>query len=57
VSGYGAHEISNRGLETGKTALIEKPFQAEVFLRRVREVLDGTAQAVPRGDSPARTIK
>ena len=53
VSGYGADEISSRGLVTGKTALIEKPFQAELFLRRVREVLDGAARAVPRADSRA----
>jgi signal transduction histidine kinase/ActR/RegA family two-component response regulator len=54
VSGYGAHEISNRGLETGKTALIEKPFQAEVFLRRVRDVLDGV-RAEPRASAGERS--
>ena len=39
-------------------ALLEKPFQPELLLRRVRELLDAAGQAVPRADaSPARTIE
>jgi signal transduction histidine kinase len=45
ISGYGADEMSSRGFETEQTALIEKPFQSELLLRRVREVLDVAAQA------------
>ena len=40
VSGYGSDEISSRGVSTPNSAVIEKPFQADVLLRRVREVLD-----------------
>jgi len=51
ISGYGADEVSNRGLLAPNAALIEKPFHAEQFLRRVREVLDGAARALPRVDA------
>jgi FixJ family two-component response regulator len=51
ISGYGADEVSNRGLLAPNAALIEKPFQPEQFLRRVREVLDGAARALPRLDA------
>jgi signal transduction histidine kinase/ActR/RegA family two-component response regulator len=47
ISGYCADEVSNRGLLAADVAMIEKPFQAELLLRRVREVLDGAAQATP----------
>ena len=56
ISGYGADEVSSRGLHAANAALIEKPFQAEEFLRRVRDVLDGAAstgaaRAMPRVDA------
>jgi signal transduction histidine kinase len=44
----GADEVSNRGLLAADAAMLEKPFQAELLLRRVREVLDGAAQATER---------
>ena len=52
VSGYGVDEIASRGLAVAKTALISKPFHPDLFLRRVREVLDGVAEAL-RADRPA----
>ena len=52
VSGYGAEEIASRGLAVAKTALIAKPFHPDVFLRRVREMLDGVHEAT-RADQPA----
>jgi two-component system, cell cycle sensor histidine kinase and response regulator CckA len=56
VSGYGADEISSRGIGSARTAVLEKPFHPELLLRRVRDVLDGAAHAVPRADAPrART--
>ena len=56
ISGYGADEVSSRGLLASNAALIEKPFQAEDFLRRVRDVLDCAAstvatKAMPRVDT------
>ena len=51
VSGYGADEISSRGITNARTALLEKPFHPELLLRRVRDVLDAAARAVPRADA------
>jgi two-component system cell cycle sensor histidine kinase/response regulator CckA len=51
ISGYGADEVSSRGLLASNAALIEKPFQAEEFLRRVRDVLDSAAQRMSRLDA------
>ncbi len=51
ISGYGADEISSRGLNPDNAAIVEKPFQVEQFLGRVRNVLDGAARAVPRADA------
>jgi hypothetical protein len=49
VSGYGADEILSRGLETPANAVIQKPFGAEVLLRKVREVLDEASVPPRRG--------
>jgi CheY-like chemotaxis protein len=38
VTGYAADEISSRGL--APSAVVEKPFQSDVLLRRIREMLD-----------------
>jgi DNA-binding response OmpR family regulator len=51
ISGYGADEVSNRGLVAAGATMIEKPFQAELLLGRVREVLDRASQVVPRADA------
>ncbi len=51
ISGYGADEISSRGLNPTNAAVVEKPFQAEELLRRVRDVLDRAARAVTRVDA------
>jgi CheY-like chemotaxis protein len=40
VSGYGADEISSRGVPTAEYTIIEKPFHADVLLANVRDVLD-----------------
>jgi hypothetical protein len=42
VSGYGTDELSNRGVATGDSPVIQKPFHADVLLSNVREVLDTT---------------
>src|SRR5262249_12392438 len=58
ISGYGPDEVSNRGCVTGTTALVEKPFDAEVLLRRARDVLDGASRPVRRADAGrARTTE
>ena len=43
VSGYGTDELSNRGVATGDSPVIQKPFHADVLLGNVRDVLDATA--------------
>ena len=58
VSGYGADDVTSRGITGARTAVLEKPFHPELLLRSVRDVLDTAAQAVPRADAPpARTIE
>jgi two-component system, cell cycle sensor histidine kinase and response regulator CckA len=42
-SGYTNDEISRRGVGGGDAALIQKPFTSRDLMRKVREVLDGTA--------------
>jgi two-component system cell cycle sensor histidine kinase/response regulator CckA len=44
VSGYGAAEIAHHGLPVRST-VVQKPFDVDVLLRTVREVLDGTSGA------------
>ena len=43
VSGYGTDELSNRGVATSDSQVIQKPFHADVLLSNVRKVLDTTA--------------
>jgi two-component system, cell cycle sensor histidine kinase and response regulator CckA len=44
VSGYTNDEVVRRGVSRKDAAFIQKPFQAEELMRKVREVLDGTLQ-------------
>jgi DNA-binding NtrC family response regulator len=41
VSGYTNDEIVRRGVSRKNAAFIQKPFQAEELMQKVREVLDG----------------
>jgi PAS domain S-box-containing protein len=40
MSGYTADAIAHHGVLDGTTVFIQKPFEAELLIRRVREVLD-----------------
>jgi two-component system, cell cycle sensor histidine kinase and response regulator CckA len=51
ISGYGADEVSSRGISGARTAVLEKPFHPELLLRRVRDVLDAATHVGPRADS------
>jgi len=57
VSGYGSEELSSRGVASGKSAVIEKPFEAEVLLRRVREMLDRTHDGRTDDDGVVRPVR
>jgi CheY-like chemotaxis protein len=43
ISGYTNDEVVRRGVSGHEAAFIQKPFQPEELMRKVREVLDGTA--------------
>ena len=40
MSGYGSHELEQRGFAPGADVYLQKPFSTERLLQRVREVLD-----------------
>jgi response regulator RpfG family c-di-GMP phosphodiesterase len=42
ISGYTNDEVVRRGVNGKDAAFIQKPFQPEELMRKVREVLDGT---------------
>jgi two-component system, cell cycle sensor histidine kinase and response regulator CckA len=42
ISGYTNDELLRRGISRQEAAFIQKPFTAEVLMRKVREVLDGS---------------
>ena len=45
VSGYGSEELASRGIGGARAAMIEKPFQSELLLAKVRELLDASDEA------------
>ena len=47
MSGYTDDEMTRRGILTPELAFLAKPFDVDVLLRRVREVLDADATSLP----------
>jgi CheY-like chemotaxis protein len=45
ISGYTNDEVVRRGVHGASASFLHKPFTAEDFMRRVREVLEGAAAA------------
>jgi signal transduction histidine kinase/ActR/RegA family two-component response regulator len=57
VSGYGSEELASRGIGGPKAAVIDKPFQSEILLAKVRDLLDASDEAespLSRSDDPPR---
>jgi two-component system cell cycle sensor histidine kinase/response regulator CckA len=44
ISGYTDDDVIRRGLLVPGSPFLQKPFEAAALARKVREVLDGTAQ-------------
>ena len=44
MSGYTEDTVIRHGVEHRQTAFLQKPFTPDVFLRKVREILDATTQ-------------
>jgi CheY-like chemotaxis protein len=49
ISGYTSDVIAHQGVADGNIEFLEKPFSQAELLRRVREVLDGTAPSAGNG--------
>ena len=42
ISGYGATNLQDNGIDTGNDVLLEKPFGPDALLRTVRATLDAS---------------
>ena len=45
MSGYTDDAVMQRGIHESGTAFLQKPFSADTLTRKIRSVLDGTADA------------
>ena len=45
ISGYTNDEVLRRGIQGAPAGFLHKPFTADDFMRRVREVLEGASAA------------
>jgi len=61
MSGYTDDDMLRRGIMDPRMAFLQKPFTPEALAKKVREVLDGSASAVPSlpppGGSGVRVVK
>lgn len=56
MSGYSDTFIAGHGVLDAGTHLLHKPFTEEVFLRKVREVLDAGRRPVPASDPVSELV-
>jgi hypothetical protein len=47
ISGYADEALGPHGISRPGTALLDKPFTLEAFLRKVRQILDPAKSAPP----------